>query len=99
VTRHTPSFVLLAALSLSFLAILPAPAQSYIGPGSGVEFIPQFLALLAFIGTAAGAILLWPFFTILRFIREKKDRNNVEDRRTTIVPVPETSGEASHDKR
>jgi hypothetical protein len=72
VSGHKPSFVFVVALSLSFLVFVPVPAQSYAGPGSGVEFIPQFLALLAYVGAAAGAILLWPFFRLMRWIREQK---------------------------
>jgi hypothetical protein len=98
VRGHKQSFVLPVVLSLSFLALVPVPAQAYIGPGTGVEFIPQFLALLAFAGAAAGAILLWPIFTLLRLIRGKKDPRNEVKTETTIVPVPETQGECSHDK-
>ena len=69
---HKKSFVLVGALSLSFLAIVPVSAQAYIGPGAGLDFIPQFMALLAFVGAAAGAILLWPFFRLMRWIRGNK---------------------------
>jgi hypothetical protein len=78
------------ALSLSFLAIVPVPAQAYIGPGSGVEFIPQFLALLAYTGAAAGAILLWPFFKVIRLIRGKNEPTN--EVKTETVPEMQGAG-------
>jgi len=83
VLGHKQSFALMVALSLSFLAIVPVSAQAYIGPGTGLEFIPQFLALLAFAGAAAGAILLWPFYTLMRLIRGKKDTKNEVKTETT----------------
>ena len=91
-------FISAAALSLSFLTIMPAPVQAYIGPGTGLEFIPQFLALLSFVGVAACAICLWPFYTLMRLIRGKKDPKNEVKPQTTIVPVPETQGEGRHDQ-
>jgi hypothetical protein len=45
---------------------------AYIGPGTGLELVPQFLALLAFAGTAVLAVLLWPITTLWRMIRGKK---------------------------
>jgi hypothetical protein len=98
VLGHKQSFVLVVALSLSFLAIVPVPAQAYLGPGTGLDFIPQFLALLSFAGVAAGAILLWPFFTLMRLIRGKKDPKNEVKTETTIVHVTETQCEGCHDK-
>jgi hypothetical protein len=82
------SFVLVVGLSLAFLAIVPVPAQAYIGPGSGVEFIPQFLALLSFAGAAAGAIFLWPFYKLMRLIRSRKDPKNEGDNGNYDRPRP-----------
>jgi hypothetical protein len=80
VIRNKQCFVLVIALSLSFLAVMPARAHAYLGPGTGVEFIPQFMALLAFAGTAVGAILLWPFSRLIRLITGKKlTKNEVKD--------------------
>jgi hypothetical protein len=47
---------------------------AYIGPGPGLELVPQFLALLAFAGTAILAVLLWPVTTVWRMIRGNKQQ-------------------------
>ncbi len=47
---------------------------AYIGPGSGLELIAQFLALLAFMATAFLAILFQPIVTLYRFVRGKLSR-------------------------
>jgi hypothetical protein len=39
------------------------------GPAPGVELIPYFLGLLAWVGLALGAILLSPFTALLRRLR------------------------------
>jgi hypothetical protein len=86
------------ALGLAFLVLQPVPAQAYIGPGSGVEFIPQFLALLAFVGAAATSILLRPFLKLMRFVRGKKCTPDEVQPETPAVTVPEAPGEGSHDR-
>jgi hypothetical protein len=47
---------------------------AYVGLGPGQEFIPYFLALLAFVWAAAIAILQWPFLALIRLIRGRKSR-------------------------
>ena len=39
------------------------------GPAPGVELIPYFLGLLAWMGLALGAVLLSPLTALLRFFR------------------------------
>lgn len=48
---------------------------AYIGPGSGLELIPQFLALLAFMATAFLAVMFQPIFDFYRFVRGKLTRH------------------------
>jgi hypothetical protein len=49
----------------------------YVGPGGGLEFIPYFMAMLAWGGMALLAVLLWPFTTLLRRLRgTRKERGN-----------------------
>jgi hypothetical protein len=45
---------------------------AYVGLGPGQEFIPYFLALLAFVWAAAIAILQWPFLALIRLVRGRK---------------------------
>jgi hypothetical protein len=48
---------------------------AYLGLGAGQEFIPYFLALLAFVWAAVIAVLQWPFFALLRLIRARRAVN------------------------
>jgi hypothetical protein len=43
----------------------------YIGPGSGLELIAQFLALVALTATAILAVLFQPIVSFWRFVRGK----------------------------
>jgi hypothetical protein len=60
---------LVVSLALSFVVLVPAPALAYIGPGPGLDLIPNFFALLLWAGFAFGAVLLWPVSTFLRWLR------------------------------
>jgi hypothetical protein len=62
-----PKHLLALAVPLAFLFWLLAPdrASAYVGPGPGLEFLPNFKVLLAGVGVALGAILLWPISALL----------------------------------
>jgi hypothetical protein len=51
---------------------VPPALLAYIGPGAGLDLIPQFLSLLALAGLALSAVLLWPVKTFLRWLRGGK---------------------------
>jgi hypothetical protein len=73
---------------------------AYLGLGPGQEFIPYFLALLAFIWAAVIAVVQWPFFALLRLIRggrqpapepspaQSASSNVIETPDTPLPPVP-----------
>jgi hypothetical protein len=44
----------------------------YVGLGPGQEFIPYFLALLAFIWAAMMAVFQWPLLVLARLVRGRK---------------------------
>jgi hypothetical protein len=69
VARHHRFILLIVSLSVSVLLLVPSVSLAYIGPGSGLELVPQFFWLLALVGMAFLSILLWPFMTLYRFIR------------------------------
>jgi hypothetical protein len=48
------------------------PVLGY-GPAPGVEFIPYFLALLAWAGMALAGVLLWPITGLLRRLRKLRN--------------------------
>jgi hypothetical protein len=62
-----------------------APVPAY-GPSPGMEFIPYFLALLAWVGVALAGVLLWPISVLLRRLR-----------RTRGVDPPGPKGESTRD--
>jgi hypothetical protein len=57
----TPSWPLLAGVPLA-----------YIGPGADLSLLSYALTLIGFAVTAISAVLLWPFYTFLRWVRGKK---------------------------
>lgn len=71
------------------------PVVGYVA-GPGAEFIPYFLGLLAFAGTALFAIVLWPFRALLRQLRRGKAVPSVrqgDDPAPAAAPeLPESSG-------
>lgn len=66
----TPGRILLA---LSVLLLGAGQALAYVGPGAGLEFVGYFMSLLVWIGFAFSAVLLWPFYALLRRFRRNKD--------------------------
>jgi hypothetical protein len=60
--------------TLAYLTIPRAAAglPAYVGLGPGQEFIPYFLALLAWAGAALFAILQWPVAALLRRLRKAR---------------------------
>ena len=51
----------------------------YVGPGAGLSALGALWALIASIGIAVGAILIWPIRAVIRKIRgPKAPENGVE---------------------
>jgi hypothetical protein len=68
---------------------------AYAGLGPGQELIPYFMALLAWVGAAFGAILFRPISSLLRRLsRLKVARQNCSPNETltTTVPQPAENG-------
>ena len=60
---------------LSFLPVSSALSVfpfAYAGPGVDVQFIGYFFSLLAMVGVAFSAVLMWPVYTLLRWLRGGK---------------------------
>jgi hypothetical protein len=58
--------------TLTATLLLANNALAYIGPGSGMEFIGYAMSLLAMVGIAFFSILMWPFYTLLRWVKGSK---------------------------
>jgi hypothetical protein len=68
------------------------------GPAPGIELIPYFLALLAWVGVALGSILLSPITALLRLFRRRRGTPPPEPAsEPKAAPVPESPGEGNHD--
>jgi hypothetical protein len=72
------------------------------GPAPGVELIPYFLGLLAWVGLAVGAILLSPFTALLRRLRRAWVGRSAPPSEGPPKSAPEPPGqnapEGNHDR-
>ncbi len=62
---HPATALLVAAV----VALAPAPAAAYIGPGAGFAVMSSFLVILVTMLAVAASILAWPFRALWRVIR------------------------------
>ena len=62
--------------SIVIVITLPSPLCAYVGPGAAITMFGALFAVLAAVVFAIGGILFWPIRSLLRKIREKKQRNN-----------------------
>jgi hypothetical protein len=58
-----------ALLALLALLLLAGDALAYAGPVPGPEFFGYFLSLLAWLGVAFGALLMWPLHALRQYFR------------------------------
>ncbi len=73
---HNPIHAGKFLLAIAFVMLAADHALAYIGPGSGLEFIGYFSSLAALMFAAFSAILLWPFYALLRWLRGSKDNTS-----------------------
>lgn len=81
-------------LALSVLLLGAGEAMAYVGPGTGLEFIPYFMSLLVWAGVAFSAVLLWPFYALVRRIRGTKGQ--LKNPPAPAAQEPEEAGADSH---
>jgi hypothetical protein len=76
--------------------VLTALSLFAYGPVPGVELIPYFLGLLAWMGLALGAVLLSPITALLRLFRRKRGAPPpVPASEPKTTSVPESPGEGN----
>ena len=80
-------------LALSVLLLGADPALAYVGPGADVTFIGTALTLLLWMLAAFSAVLLWPFYALLRAIRRRK---NSPTTTSSLEAAPEEARAVSH---
>ena len=64
--------------------VMADKAMAYIGPGSGMEVFTYAMGLIAMVGVALLSILMWPFYTFMRWLRGPKTPTTSEQ----PVPAP-----------
>jgi hypothetical protein len=77
---------------LSFLSVslaLSVYPFAYAGPGVDVQFISYFFSLLAMVGVAFSAVLMWPVYTVIRWLRGNKAKPAVAAVAVPAGPVAE----------
>jgi hypothetical protein len=91
-----PGLDLLSVPTAALADVRPLHAVwAYIGLGPGQELIPYFFALLAFVGAALSAVLLWPITALLRWFRRGKGGR---EEPSVTAGVPESLGEGKPDQ-
>jgi hypothetical protein len=63
--------ILPVLFAVVFVLVLAKPAHAYLGPGAGLDQVAYAISLLAAAGVAFSAVLLWPFYALLRLLRRK----------------------------
>jgi hypothetical protein len=77
-------------------AALLAPLLAY-GPAPGVELIPYFLGLLAWVGLTLASVLLSPISALLRRLRGGR-RAPPAEAASDPKTAPEQQGEGRHER-
>ena len=62
-------------LASAVLLLWADRAQAYVGPGADVTFIGYAMTLLLWVLAAFSAILLWPVYALLGWIRRGKNKS------------------------
>jgi hypothetical protein len=75
-----------ALLALAALVLVADPALAYVGPGADVSFISTALTLLLWMLAAFSAVLMWPVYALLRWIRPRKNQPTTT---TSLEAAPE----------
>jgi hypothetical protein len=93
VPGHNLSAVCKVLAALAVLALAATPALAYVGPGADVAFISTAMTLLLWMLAALWAVLLWPFYAMLRVLRRRKDRPTTTP---SLEAAPEEARAVSH---
>lgn len=52
---------------------------AYVGLGSGLEFLPYFAALLSLLAAALLAVVQWPMFVVVRWLKARRKHEPTAD--------------------
>jgi hypothetical protein len=92
-----PDSTLVFAVSISSLTMSGSVSLLAYGSAPGMELIPYFLALLAWVGMAFTAIFLSPIAALVRRLRRGKSAPVTETKNEPVTtPVPESRGDGNN---
>ena len=77
-------FAATVVLASVFCAILPGPAEAYVGPGAGFAFVGSFFVLLWALALAVFTLLTYPFRLAWRAVRRRRLTANAP-RRVIVI--------------
>jgi len=77
--------VRLAAVAVAGLALAPAVAHAYVGPGAGFAVVGSLGFIFITFWLALIALVTWPFRTVYRAIRSARVRRRTPTRRVIIL--------------
>ena len=80
--------ILPVLLAVVVVLVLAKPAHAYLGPGAGLDQLAYAVSLLAAAGVAFSAVLLWPFYALLRLLRRKPAATVATQNPTGAGPMP-----------
>lgn len=79
-------FPIIMVWTIAAAIVLTGNAIAYIGPGSGMEFFTYAMGLVAMVGVAILSILMWPFYTFMRWLRGPKTPPTTEQQPVAAEP-------------
>jgi hypothetical protein len=94
VSGRNPPSILPVLFAVVFVLIVAKPAHAYLGPGAGLDQVVYAMSLFAAAGVAFSAVLLWPFYALLRLLR-RKPATTVNPAATTPSQNPVGAGTAA----
>lgn len=87
------SIVCQVFLALAVLLLGAERAHAYVGPGVDVTFVSFAMSLLVWVLAAFSAVLLWPVYALLRWIRGRKNESATV---ASLDAAQEQASEFSH---
>jgi hypothetical protein len=83
-------FPIVILWTIAVTLVLSNNAMASIGPSAGMEFIGYAMSLIALVGVAFFSVIMWPFYTFMRWVRGTK-ATTVSGTATEIPSATETT--------
>jgi hypothetical protein len=87
-------FPIVVIVTIFATLLLAGNAMAYVGPGAGMEFITYAISLLAMVGLAFFSIIMWPFYTFIRWLKGNKKAAATEQPSVATTPAADAANPA-----